>query len=207
MSWLERIRQRSPEDDSSSESGPSGSTPVERSSPALAVLFDRMHPDGRHSVLDLGVAGNRQLRLLGQFARRIRFAGLLPEPPRGEALTEALETLSPAPDHPYDVVLAWDIFDRLDADERQEVMERIRSTTVRGARLYAMVESSGAVTSRPVRLALVDLDRISQQPVGPVEPANPQLLPAHVERLLDPFEVINAFSLRIGLREYVAVKR
>lgn len=207
MSWLEHIRQRSPEDASSSKSEPSGPTPVERSSPALAALFDRLHPDGRHSVLDLGVASNRQLRLLGRFARRIRFAGLLPEPPRGEALTGALETLSPPPDHPYDVVLAWDIFDRLDADERQEVMERIRGTTVRGARLYTMVESTGAVTSRPVRLTLVDLDRISQEPVGPVGPANPQLLPAHVERLLDPFEVINAFSLRIGLREYVAVKR
>lgn len=207
MSWLERIRQRSPEGASSAEPDPSGPTPVERTSPALAALFERLHDDGRHSILDLGAAGNRELRLLGRFARRIRFAGLLPDPPRGAALTEALETLSPPAGHPYDVVLAWDVFDRLDPDERAELMERVDGVTTPGARLYTVVEASGAVTSRPVKLTLVDLDRISQELVGPVEPAQPQLLPAHVERLLEPFEVVHAFSLRIGLREYVAVKR
>lgn len=207
MSWLERIRQRGPDDVRSSEEEPSGPPSIERASPGLAALFERLHDDGRHSILDFGTAGNRQLRLLGRFARRIRFAGLLPGAAGGEALADALDGLSPVPGHPYDVVLAWDVFDRLDAEDRSEVMQRIEEVTAPGARLYAVVASSSAVTRRPERLTLVDLDRVSHEPAGPVEPARPQLLPAHVERLLDPFEVANAFSLRIGLREYVAVKR
>jgi len=105
------------------------------------------------------------------------------------------------------VVLAWDVFDCLDAEDRSEVMGRIEEVTVPGARLYVVVASFSAVTRRPERLTLVDLDRVSHEPVGPVEPARPELLPAHVERLLAPFEVASAFSLRMGLREYVAVKR
>jgi hypothetical protein len=33
------------------------------------------------------------------------------------------------------------------------------------------------------------------------------LLPAQVEKLLEPFDVVRAFTLRTGMREYMAVKR
>lgn len=179
---------------------------VERASPGLAALFGALHDDGRHAILDLGLAAGRPLRLLGRFGRRIRFAGLLPDPPRAGALTSALYAIPPDPVQPYDVVLAWDVLDRLDAAEREAVVDRLVAVTAPGARLYTVVEASGAVTTRPVRLTLVELDRVTQEPVGPPEPARPQLLPGHVERALAPFEVVNAFNLKVGLREYVAVK-
>jgi hypothetical protein len=53
---------------------------------------------------------------------------------------------------------------------------------------------------------LAGLDRVSVQVVGPPEAAQPALLPAPVERLLRPFTIMHAFTLRSGLREYVAVK-
>jgi hypothetical protein len=49
--------------------------------------------------------------------------------------------------------------------------------------------------------------RLIQTEAGPVLPATPELLPAAVERLLGPFEVQQAFYVRSGWREYVAVKR
>lgn len=201
------MRQGAPADAGSGDEESAAPASVERASPALAALFEGLHDDGRHTVLDLGRAGGRRLRLLGRFARQIRFAGLVPLPPRGDALTAALEALPPNPDRPYDVVLAWDALDRIDPEERPMLVERIVELTAPGALIYLVVESSGAVLTRPVRLTLVELDRVSQEPVGPPEPARPNLLPGHVERLLDPFEVRHAFSLRIGLREYVAVKR
>jgi hypothetical protein len=38
-------------------------------------------------------------------------------------------------------------------------------------------------------------------------PARDPLLPAQVERLLAPFEVAHAFTLKSRLREYVVVRR
>jgi len=81
---------------------------VTRRSPALEALFGALHDNGRHRVLDLGEADGRRLRLLGRFARSIRFAGLLPGGPSADGWLEAL------PSHPrqaYDVVLAWDDVD------------------------------------------------------------------------------------------------
>jgi len=78
---MERIRRSGTDDVRSSGEDPSGPPSIERASPGLAALFERLHDDGRHSILDFGSAGNRQLRLLGRFARRIRFAGLLPGAP------------------------------------------------------------------------------------------------------------------------------
>jgi hypothetical protein len=41
---------------------------------------------------------------------------------------------------------------------------------------------------------------------GPARSTPPRLLPAQVERVLAPFKVVRAFTLKGGLREYVAVR-
>ncbi len=227
MRWPGRLRRRRPEaskaagetagaDAGATTSGgakaadahtASAATRVERPSPGAAALFDALVPDGRHSILDLGLAGDLHLRLLSRYSRQIRFAGLIPEPPEGDAWTSALAALPPNTHHPYDVVLAWDIMDRIDPPQRVTLISRLVELTAPSARLYAVVDTSGAATTRPLRSTLTDVNRVSMQPVGPPEPARPALLPAPVERLLAPFEVTQAFTLRSGLREYVAMKR
>ncbi len=203
MSWLDRLGASGTRTGRAVDDEPDGGR--ERWAPGLASLFEALSPDGRHSVLDFGPAEGRRLRLLGRFARRVRFAAMVPHPPRGAELAEVLDSLvEPDPERLFDVVLVWDLFDRLDDGDRKDVVARIVDVTGGGARLYAVVESSGAVSTRPIRTELVDLDRVLEEPVGPPEAANPQLLPAQMERLLHPFEVISGVSLRSGRREYVA---
>jgi hypothetical protein len=147
------------------------------------------------------------LRLLGRFGRRIRFAGLVPREPDEREWLNALRTLPANPGDPYDVVLAWDVLDRLAPTERPAVVERISQVTAARARLYVVVDASGATARAPLSFSLTERYRVTQVPVGPPEPAHAQLLPAQVERTLTPFEVVHAFTLRGGLREYVAIKR
>jgi hypothetical protein len=210
VAWLGRTRahKEPPASTVNGEAeGASSGTPVERTSPGLAALFERLSRDGRHAILDLGAAGSEHLSIFSPFARRIRFAGLLPRPPECEAWAAALRRLPSNEEQPYDVVLAWDVLDRLDPGERPAVIERLAEITAPDARLYAVVDASGAATAHPVRFTLRSPDRVVQVPVGRTETAHPQLLPAHVERTLKPFEVQHAFTLRQGLREYVAAKR
>jgi len=183
-----------------------GQGQLTRRSPALEALFGMLRDDGRHCVLDLGVADGRRLRLLGRFARRVRFAGLLP------GLDDldwevALDALPASPRQPYDVVLAWDLLDRVPAAHHAAVVGRLAEITAGSARLYAVVDSTGGATTRPLSFTLAELDQVSEHPVGPPRPpANAPMLPAHVERSLRPFEVVRAFTLRSGQREYVALK-
>jgi len=166
-------------------------------------LLGGLSDDGRHSILDVGPASGAHLSFLGTFARRIRFAALVPAecPVPGDAVREAL---LPLPDRPYDVVLAWDLLDHLDDAERPGLIQHLAMITAPGARLYAVVSSSESVV-RPVHSTIVDPDHVSMVPAGRPRPSQP-LLPAAVERLLSPFGVTHAFTLRVGLREYVAFK-
>lgn len=180
--------------------------PVERASPGLAALFDKLKQDGGHSILDLAPAEGRHLRLLGGFARQVRFAGIVPRV-RSEPWSRELGALVPNADLPYDVVLAWDALDEVAGVERDQLVERLADITAPGALLYAVVDGSGSVTRRPLAFTMLDHGRVEQRAVGAAVPAAASLLPAQVERVLDPFEVVHAFALRSGLREYVARKR
>ena len=206
MGWLERIQRPRPSQSASTEPHEAPALPEERTSPGLAALFEALSADGLHSVLDLGHAGTRHLELLSRYARRIRFAGLIPKSADEEEWTAALRSLPPNPDHPYDVVLAWDLVDRLEPEARQPVMRRLAEVTAPGARLYTVVDASGAKATPPLRFSLVDFGRVAQRAVGEPEPTRRQLLPAQVERVLEPFRVLHAFTLRTGLREYVAMR-
>lgn len=206
MSWLERIRHRPVRASPPKQADPEVPSAQERGAPGLGALFGALKEDGRHSILDFGAASDRHLRLLGRFAQQIRFAGFVPDPPRGAAWKAALEGLPPNEGQPYDVVLTWDVLDRLGGEERAVLIERLDEMTAPGARIYAVIDASGSSVKTPVRMSLVGVDRVSHTVVGPPTPSQPALLPAHVERLLSPFVISNAYTLRSGLREYVAIK-
>ena len=205
MSWLERIRPRPPQ---APPAPPEPARPLafERGSPALAALFERLQPDGSHAILDLGPATTRHLGVLRDYARRIRFLGILPvfadEGVLDEAATLKALTVLPPDEDGYDVVLAWDAFDRLDDEARNALINRLAAVTRPGAFLYTFVDSSDSVGAS-LQCTLIETNRLSQETVGAAATGRPPMLPAQVERALAPFEVVQAFSLRIGLREYL----
>jgi hypothetical protein len=207
MDWL-RSKQRTREKEHAREGrGASPPAPVVRAAPGIAALFDGVKADGSHAVVDLGPAAEPHFRLYGQYARRIRFADLVPRVPYGSGWEAADRALPLDPRQPYDLVLAWNVLDRLTVEERPQLVERLDRITAPGARLYTLVEASGAHETRPCRFTLLDVGRVSQDFTGPAELAGRELLPAEVERLLEPFEVVHAYTLRSGMREYVAIKR
>jgi hypothetical protein len=177
----------------------------ERRSPALSALFDVLVADGRHSILDLGPASGSHLRILGPYASQIRFANLLTVAAPGDSWSEAVRGLPPNEARPYDVVLAWDVLDRLEPPGRTAFMARLVEVTAAKARLYA-IAGGEAAEAMPLAFTLVDRDRLVERPSGVTTVGRKPLLPAEMERVLAPFEVASAYMLRTGAREYVAVK-
>jgi hypothetical protein len=178
----------------------------------VASLLDGIAADGTLSVLDLGPASQSSFQLYSGLARRIRFADVLVDPastddPSTKGFAARLEALGSDHDPQYDLVLAWNILDHLGAESRSALIARLANRTAPGARLYALVDASGRPETYPLRFSLLDRDRVLQQPVGPSRPSHPEILPAELERLLRPFRVCHAFTLRGGWREYVAVKK
>jgi hypothetical protein len=209
MGWLGRIAGDGPP---GAEVSPDvdeadGSRGEERTSLGLKALFDGVVRDDAHSVLDLGRASSSSFGVYGRYARRIRFADLL-RPERRPDLDAALAaSVPPQPDHPYDLILAWDLLDRIAASQREAVVRRLAELSAPRARIHVLVEASDQAEVRQFRFAVLEEDKVRYEPAGPDRPAGDRLLPAEVERLLDPWEVVRAFTSRSGMREYVGILR
>jgi len=207
VGWLSRMGRGVPRETGAEEPQKEAvSTPVERSAPGLAALFAGLREDGSHAVLDLGPASESSFRLYSRFARRIRFADLLGAPLRGETWTEALRLLPEHVEGPFDLVLAWNVLDRVPPELRSPVVRLLAKVTASGARLYVLVDGSREPLAQPLRFTLPGTDRVCQQAMGDPYPTGSKLLPAEVKRLLEPFAVVQAFTLREGHREYVSVR-
>lgn len=204
VDWLRRRRRSS---DASEERETVSAPPaVEQRAPGVAEVLEGAGPGRTHSVLDLGAATDSSLQVYSRFARRIRFADLFADTTTREGRARALRALPAQPDEPYDLVFAWDILDRLFPEERPRLVQRLAEITAPGARLHVVIDASESSGVRPHRFALLDTGRVQCESVGPARPARRPLLPAEVERLLDPFQVVRAFTLKGGFREYVAVR-
>lgn len=206
MGWLGRFRRATPGEAVAEEKEESAPPAQERSAPGVAALFDGVREDGSHAILDLGSSREATFRVYRRFARRIRFADLLGDPPGRKDWAEALPGLPAHLGASYDLVLAWNILDLLPPRDAPLLIRRLVQITSAGARLYVTVDASGSGTLQPLRFSLLEVGQVVQWAVGPPQAAHRELLPAEVERLLMPFQVRHAFTLRLGLREYVGVR-
>ena len=196
MGWLQRLRKQP-------TAAPAA---VERATPGVAALLSGVDRNESHSVLDLGPAADASLRVYGRFARRVRFADLIGAAGSDE-WAATLAALPAQADNPYDLIFAWDRLDRLSKEERPALIRRLVEVTAPGARLHLVVESSGKRSIEPQRFTLLDVDRVRSEATGPARPGPAPVLPGEVERLLTPFQVVGGYTLKIGVREYLAVRR
>lgn len=205
MNWLRRKERSEPS--SAPESAEPDPGRVERTSRGISTLLSTFGDERDHSVLDLGRAAGSSLEVYRRFARWVRFADLLFDADAATDLTAALEAIPRHPERPYDVLLAWNLLDRVAPEERARVVSRLADLSAEDARLYLIVEPSAEGARQPFRFGLADVDRIWYEPAEEPLEVWPPLLPAELERLIEPFHVAHAFTTRVGLREYVATRR
>ena len=180
------------------------SATVVRPAPGLSALFETVEEDGTHRVLDLGTAAEASLRLYGRLARRVRFADLAATPGASSQWSAALEDAQPPSEDLYDLLLLWDTLAWLSPEERPRMVARLAAASAPGARLHMIVEAPERTGPRPLRFTLMDPAHVRLELGREPGPAA-RLLPSDVERVLAPFRVVRAFTLKGGFREYVAV--
>lgn len=203
MNWLRR-RERGGEALSLVIDEDPVSPRVVRRSPAGAALFDGITPDRSHSILDLGQATNSSLQFYSRYARWIRFADLLSPEMTQDEVAEAIARIPRHEDRPYDLVVAWDLLDRVEPTRRPGVMERLAAVSSSDARLFLVVDSPREVARPPLRFGFEEEDQIWSEEAEGAPTTWPPPLPAEVEGLVAPFQVVRAYTIRVGMREYVA---
>jgi hypothetical protein len=207
VGWLDRLTGHSPP----TQPGPDGAagTAIESTAPGVAALLEGLSEDGSHSVLDLGPASSASFAVYARFARRVRFTdltGLALARSGNEPIQPLLEAVPPQPERPYDLIFAWDAFDRLLPEDRHPVVRRLAEVSAPGARLHLVVSGADQGKATHLRCTLLDTDRVLYEPIRAASPALSPLLPAQVARLLVPFRVLHGFTIKGNVREYVAFR-
>lgn len=185
-------------------SPPARAEPVEGAAPGIAALFQGIAEDRTHAVLDLGAASAQSLRVYSRFARWVHFADVLGETWSHQHSDGELHL--PRLDRPYDLVLGWDILDRMFPEAGARVVQWLANSTASGARVHVIVRASEDAIARPLRFTLVDIGRIRYEIAGTARLPLARLLPADVHKVLAPLQIQHAFTLKSGLREYLAVR-
>ena len=209
MGWLDRIGGDGPPAAAPASASEAVERTVgdERTSLGLKALFEGVAADQPHSVLDLGRSSRPSFDVYSKYARRIRFSDLLRSERRPD-LEAAMAVSVPAqPQHPYDLIFAWDLLDRIAASQREMVVRRLAELAAPRARIHVLVDASDQPEVKQYGFSVLAEDKVRYEPAGPDRPAGDRLLPAEVERLLEPWEVVRAFTSRSGMREYVGVLR
>ena len=203
--WLTRLRRLGRGNRDSDRAPP---PPVVRTAPGLAALFESLDPAKSHPVLDLGAAAEASLSVYSRLARQVRFADQSSVGP-SEPLPwmAALDEAANAAVEPYDVLLIWDTLGRVPPDERPLMVARLAKIAAPGSRLHMVMEAPERTGPRPVRFSLFDPGRMRHELTWDGGGPTSRLFPSDVERMLAPFQVDRAFTLKDGLREYLAVLR
>ncbi len=184
------------------EALPSRTLPWEEgAAPGLAAFLEGLEVGRGLAVLDLGSATPEAFRLYRPMARSVRFLG--PADSSVRAPEPEAPSLGGVPG-PFDLFLLWDVLDRLPPEGRGGFVTRLAQVAAPGARMHLVARSSAEAPRSPIRFVPLEGGRLRQAPGPGTIPRHPLLLPAEVNRVLEPFRVQRGFVLRGGLREYVA---
>lgn len=195
---------------------PRDSTPhaavAERPSLALPFVFERLRRRRGLGVLDLGPADGVNLQTFAALDCRLhvtdlyrglasRGAGTSDDPAR---FAEACATLLPeAGAEPYDIVLAWDVFDYLEREQLAALMRLVSGCLRPGALLFCIVSIHAQIAPRPLAYRILAPDLLAATGEHQASRPGPRHHQPVLLRAMPRFEVEKSFLLRHGAQEYL----
>ncbi len=182
--------------------------------PLFHSIMQRMDPEQRCVVLDLGAAQNELLELLGGYRCRIDIADIadgaieaLNAEPEHERLEEAAESwLPPAHAEPADLVLCWDLLNYLEKPAMSALMARVAARARTGTVAHALIAySARTMPMKPGRYVPVDEAHLANREppgAGPERDA-PRYSPEDLKLALRDYKTERGVLLSNGMQEFL----
>lgn len=178
----------------------------------LTFLLEDRSPRAPWRVLDLGEADNINLNFFTSRGAEYAVEGLYRslEPCRKAnsydvECVRGLEDLLRFRDATcFDLILAWDLFDRLPSGVHELVARRLVPMSHEGTLLYAIVSREPRLPGRPAKCRIVDEETIEMSDTEEPRPLpGPRYTQTQIDRNLDPFRVVRSYLLKIHAQEMI----
>lgn len=180
--------------------------------PLFHSLIERLDPERRFIVLDLGAAQNELLDLLTGYRCRIDIAHIadgtieaLNGEPEHERLAALAESLLPRR-HPEaaDLILCWDLLNYLEKPAMSALMARVAARAGRGAVAHALIAYSAAtMPAQPGRYVPVDAGHLVNRAAPGPERKAPRYSPEELKLSLRDFRTERGVLLGNGMQEFL----
>lgn len=189
--------------------GASRASSEARHSLALAELVSHISRRPGCRILDLGAANGTNVAFLSRYACKLHIADLYrslrrdgaPIPRAPDQFDRLLDRQLPVGE--FDLVLAWDFLDYLNAVQLEVMGKHLGRHTVGGAKVFALISYLSEIPDRPHAFHILDEETLRYaDPSGLERPAAKYKEPELLRRLPD-FEVETSYLLRHGVQEYV----
>ena len=183
-------------------------------SPSLKALVSHLTGAGARNILDLGTAIGTNVEFFSRFSCRLQIVDL-PGALASKELQSVLKAdpaaafrrVLPSANDPFDVVLAWDVFNYLTREQFGAVTAELGRLCRPSALMLAFISTAREMAASPSVFKIVDGETLLAQPqTGAVRPS-PRFPPAEVERLAAGFAVVQAVRMRHGIQEYLLQRR
>jgi hypothetical protein len=184
----------------------------ETNSPVFATLIDTMGKRANWVILDLGPARSANLELMSRFRCRlfIEDAHELISSFTGDsvadnaALLNWLEQWTADTDYAsIDVVLAWDIFNYLDARLCKTFVDHVTPLLKPGAHFYLLIYSQKVMPALPMQFKALSADKMECKPLTRATRPSPRFNQTDIKKHLQEFSVSKSVLLRNGMQEYL----
>ena len=181
--------------------------------PGLGLLVQQIAGVGSSDVLDLGPPSPANIDYLSQYPCVLHIGDLaraLAEDPGMSGPEEerdvrgAVERVLAYEDGlRLDAILAWDLFDYLDAPTVRAVMGRIGRYCRTGTLLYLTTSNDKTIPDEPGRFTIIDALHLRFQRVGMGSRSGMKHSPRGLERLMPGFHLQHSFLLGNGRQDYL----
>ena len=176
----------------------------------LNALLASLASDRKYFILDLGPALGVNVDFWSRLNCRLHiedfYHSYVDKKASGtEESTEAIlaELLPFSEDTRFDIILAWDLFNYLDLEELEALVQRLARWCHPGTLLFALLSSQPTIPAEPTLFKIVDSERMMYQTATSEMRPCPRHQPRDIAKLMARFNVSSSFLMRHGIQEYM----
>ena len=194
-----------------------GSPPPESEfrAPGLELLARHIAGPGRSDIFDLGSPSRANVEYFSQFSCVLHIGDVsrtLAEDSGMEASEEerdvegAVERAIAFEEHVrFDAILAWDLFDYLDAATSRTIMRRVGGYCGTGTLLYLTTSTGETIPDQPGRFTIVGENTLRVERSSTETRSGIRHSPRGLERIMPGFRLLHSFLLGNQLQDYLFI--